>query len=456
MTELFPSEPRVFSVSELTRSIRTLLEDTIGETWVEGEISNLRRQSSGHQYFTLKDDRSQLPCVLFRNSAGGRLGIDLDDGMQVQVFGQVTVYEARGQYQMIVQLVQPRGLGALQARFEALKRQLQAEGLFDPARKRSLPRFPRTIGVVTSPSAAALQDMLNILGRRAPWMRIVVNPVRVQGQGAATEIVRAISEFNEWALNDEASDTARRVDLIVLARGGGSIEDLWEFNEESVARAVAASALPIVSAIGHEIDFTIADFAADVRAPTPSAAAELIAPDTGELLRLLAGTSQFLNRRLLDLITLAKDKLYTFGRGTLTREPRRRVVEQRQQLDSMEDALRRAALSALQQFRAQLDEKSCCLRVGDLQRSLSLRAQLLKSWQEKLSTLLSCEQGKLAARLHTAQNLLRVLGPLGTLERGYSITMNEQGEVIRSVGVADPGQRIVTRLADGELISTLD
>ncbi len=455
--ELFPTEPKVLSVSELTRTIRSLLEDAIGQTWVEGEISNLRRQSSGHQYFTLKDDRSQLSCVQFRNSAGSRLGVPLDDGMQVQVYGDLTVYEARGQYQMVVQLVQPRGVGALQARFEALKRQLQAEGLFDAARKQPLPRFPRTIGLVTSPSAAALQDMLNILARRAPWMRVVVNPVRVQGAGAAAEIVRALGEFNKWALADDASpDTAKRVDVVVLARGGGSIEDLWEFNEEIVARAVAASALPVVSAVGHEIDFTIADFAADVRAPTPSAAAELIAPDTGELLRQLGAASQFFNRRLLDVIVAARDRLQGFARGTLQREPQRRMLDERQRLDSMEEALQRAGASALQHFKARLEEKSCCLRVGDFRRSLALRSQLLHSWQEKLSTLLCCEQGKLTARLHAAQSLLRVLGPQGTLDRGYSITLNEHGEIIRHVAMAVAGKRIVTRLSDGRLTSILD
>lgn len=457
VTELFTTEPKVLSVSELTRSIRSLLEDAIGQTWVEGEISNLRRQSSGHQYFTLKDDRSQLPCVLFRNSAGSRLGTPLDDGMQVQVFGDLTVYETRGQYQMIVQLVQPRGLGALQARFEALKRQLQAEGLFDAERKQPLPRFPLTIGLVTSPSAAALQDMLNILGRRAPWMRVMVNPVRVQGAGAAAEIARALGEFNEWALaGDDSPNAARRVDVVVLARGGGSIEDLWEFNEEIVARAVAASALPVVSAVGHEIDFTIADFVADVRAPTPSAAAELIAPDTGELLRQLSGATQFLNRRLLDAIEASRERVQVFARGALQREPRRRMLDERQRLDALEEALHRAAAFALQHFRARLDEKGCCLRVGDFQRSLALRAQLLDSWREKLSTLLCCEQGKLSARLHAAQGLLRVLGPQATLERGYSITVNEQGEVIRTAAMTSVGQRIITHFSNSKLTSTLE
>ena len=296
MTELGLEETTVLSVWELTRSIRSLLESEVGTVWVEGEISNYRRQSSGHQYFTLKDERSQLPCVLFRGSNNLLTGPALADGLHVQARGEVTVYELRGQYQMIVQAVQPRGVGALQARFEALKRRLDAEGLFDAARKKPLPGFPVAVGIVTSPTGAALQDMLNILKRRAPWLRVVVHPVRVQGAGASLEIAEAIREFNLWAEGAGGPTHAGRpvVDLIVVARGGGSIEDLWEFNEEIVARAIAASGLPVVSAVGHEIDFTIADFAADLRAPTPSAAAELIAPDTAELLRQLAAAGQFL------------------------------------------------------------------------------------------------------------------------------------------------------------------
>ena len=246
MLDLLPGETKVHSVWELTRSIRSFLESEIGEVWVEGEISNYRRQSSGHQYFTLKDDRSQLSCVLFRGGASLLPpGVTLSDGLQVQVFGDLTVYEARGQYQLVVQLVQPKGLGALQARFEALKRTLQAEGLFDADRKQALPPFPRTVGIVTSPTGAALQDMLNILKRRAPSLRVLIHPVRVQGTGASGEVVRAIEEFNRWSNGGQptAANRARAVDLIVVARGGGSIEDLWEFNEEIVARAIAASPL---------------------------------------------------------------------------------------------------------------------------------------------------------------------------------------------------------------------
>ncbi len=277
-TDLFPNVARVLSVAELTRSIRNLLEAQFGTVWVQGEISNYKKHPSGHQYFTLKDQRAAIACVIFRNTLPP-FPIPLTDGMQVQVYGNVTVFEARGQYQLSVQILQSRGLGLLQAKFEALKRKLEAEGLFDVARKRPLPKFPRRIGIVTSPSGAAIQDMLNILRRRAPGVQVLINPVRVQGSGASLEIATAIRELSA------PNESWKPLDVLVVARGGGSIEDLWEFNEEIVARAIIHSAIPVVSAVGHEVDFTIADFVADLRAPTPSAAAELIVPDVRDLER---------------------------------------------------------------------------------------------------------------------------------------------------------------------------
>ena len=264
---------KVMTVSQLTRRIRTLLERQLGSVRVEGELSNVRRQGNGHTYFTLKDETAQLACVLFRGYAHAGMPA-LTDGSQVQAAGELTVYEPRGQYQLIVHDIEAAGAGVLQARFEALKRKLAAEGLFDAARKRVLPGFPRCLALVTSPSGAAVRDLLNILGRRAPWIRVLVFPVRVQGGGACQEIAQALT-----TLARPLGGGLPQPDVIVLARGGGSIEDLWCFNEEEVARAIAASPIPVVSAVGHEIDFTIADFVADLRAPTPSAAAELIAPD---------------------------------------------------------------------------------------------------------------------------------------------------------------------------------
>src|SRR5437773_3055407 len=276
--DFFQTSPTVFTVGELTRQLRGILETKFGSVWVQGEVSNYKLHPSGHQYFTLKDARAQIACVIFRNTMAP-LRQPLVDGTQVQVYGNVSVFEARGQYQLSVQILQPRGLGLLQAKFEALKRKLEAEGFFAPERKRPLPKFPKRVGIVTSPSGAAVRDMLNVLRRRAPWLQILINPVRVQGIGAAAEIAVAIRELAT------PNENFAPVDLIVIARGGGSIEDLWEFNEEIVARTIASVTVPIVTAIGHEIDFTIADFVADLRAPTPSAAAQLIVPDMIDLRR---------------------------------------------------------------------------------------------------------------------------------------------------------------------------
>src|SRR5213595_2759560 len=301
-SDFFPQTSKVFTVSELTRSIRGTLETKFGAVWVQGEISNYKLHPSGHQYFTLKDQRAQIACVIWRDAMLPPRQ-PLVDGAQVQAYGTVTVFEARGQYQFNVQILQPRGVGLLQAKFEALKRKLEAEGLFAPERKRPLPKFPRRIGIVTSPTGAAIRDMLNVLGRRAPWLQILISPVRVQGTGAAQEIAVAIREL---AAPNEAFAA---LDLIVVTRGGGSIEDLWEFNEEIVARAIFHSAVPIVSAVGHEIDFTICDFVADLRAPTPSAAAELIVPDIMDLQRQIERCARTLARQLLNRVRDAQQRL---------------------------------------------------------------------------------------------------------------------------------------------------
>src|SRR5436305_6422420 len=269
--DFFQQTAKVLNVSELTRSIRGTLETKFAAVWVQGEISNYKQHVSGHRYFTLKDQRAQISCVIWRDTMLPPRQ-QLADGAQVQVYGTVTVFEARGQYQLNVQIIQPRGVGMLQAKFEALKRKLDVDGLFAPERKQPLPKFPRRIGIVTSASGAAVRDVLNVLRRRAPWLQILINPVRVQGTGAAQEIAVAIREL---ATPNEAFAP---LDLIVVTRGGGSIEDLWEFNEEIVARTIADVNVPIVSAVGHEIDFTICDFVADVRAPSPRAAAAFIGP----------------------------------------------------------------------------------------------------------------------------------------------------------------------------------
>src|SRR5438128_12632369 len=387
--DLFPQTSKVFTVSELTRNIRGTLETKFGAVWVQGEISNYKLHPSGHQYFTLKDQRAQISCVIWRDTMAP-LRKPLADGAQVQVYGTVTVFEARGQYQLNVQILQPRGVGLLQAKFEALKRKLEAEGLFAPERKRPLPKFPRRIGIITSPTGAAIRDMLNVLRRRAPWLQILVNPVRVQGTGAAQDIAVAIREL------PTPNENWQPLDLIVVTRGGGSIEDLWEFNEEIVARAIFHSPVPIVSAVGHEIDFTISDFVADLRAPTPSAAAELIVPDIIDLQRRIDSCTRALSRQLLSRVRDAQQRL-DHGRETLRRRLAHKI-----------DSYKRGLLHIARALQARSPARELMMRQNrftDLQRRLvACPARLLEIARHRFQHI---------------QGILRVLGPDATLRRGY-------------------------------------
>ena len=413
---------------------------------MQGEISNYRLQPSGHRYFTLKDLRAAISCVVFRNTLPPTAPA-IADGAQVQVYGNVSVFEARGQYQLNVQILQTRGAGLLQAKFEALKRKLEAEGLFDSARKRALPKFPKRIGIVTSPSGAAIRDMLNVLRRRAPNVQVLINPVRVQGIGAAAEIATAIKELTRPNEGWEA------IDLIVIARGGGSIEDLWEFNEEIVARAIFHSAIPIVSAVGHEIDFTIADFVADLRAPTPSAAAELIVPDAAELSRRVNDLENCLQKCLRNFLQQSLTRLRFLSERTLARELMQRMRNAQQQLDLNAESLRRrlkqfvtdsrAALSARAQSLKTHDPKRelavCRTRVGDLERRIVMQPpRLLQNARQRFQHI---------------EGILRVVGPEATLRRGYSITTDSAGKVIQTVAAAKPKTKIRTRVTDGEFES---
>jgi len=440
--------PRVLSVTEITRSMRELIEGMLGEVWVEGEVCNHRRQASGHQYFTLKDDRCQLPCVLFYRPGLRHASIPLSDGMLVHVRGLMTVYEARGQYQMNVSLVQAAGEGLLAAKFEALKRKLAAEGLFDEERKRPLPRFPKAVGIVTSPTGAAVRDMIQILHRRAPWVRIVINPVRVQGSGAASEIAAAVAEFNTGALPP--------VEVIVVARGGGSAEDLWEFNEEAVARAIAASEIPVVSAVGHEIDFSIADFVADLRAPTPSAAAELIAPDTAELQRRFSQIAVLLERRARDAVAQEQARLGFISRSALFREPKARIEELMQELDHASAALGRSLNDRLTADRQRLEALAARVREHRPDQLLAIRRHELEALAVSLRRSFGNRLEAERRRMEHAGNLLRVLGPQATLGRGFSITRTVEGEIVRSIKQATPGSALVTQLADGEVRSRVE
>jgi exodeoxyribonuclease VII large subunit len=446
--DFFGSSTKVLTVAELTRAIRGTLESRFGAVWVQGEISNYKQHPSGHQYFTLKDSRAQIACVIFRN-APLSIRQPLADGAQVQVYGNVSVFEARGQYQLSVEIVQPRGLGLLQAKFEALKRKLEAEGLFDPARKKALPKFPKRIGIVTSPSGAAIRDMLNILRRRARGIEILINPVRVQGTGAGAEIASAINELSNpsmiWPL----------LDLIVVARGGGSMEDLWEFNEEIVARAIAAATIPIVSAVGHEIDFTISDFVADLRAPTPSAAAELIVPAATELERRVSELALCLQRCWRNFLVREQTRLRLFTERTVARELLTRIQEGKQALDWRRESLQRNATGFVVNWRSRLTENAAALRRHDPSREIVLRRSRFAEFSRRLATCPPQLVGTARKRFERTEKILAVLGPDATLRRGYSLTMDATGNLVRSVTQVKRGDRIHTRITDGAIKSNV-
>ena len=446
--ELFAEEETrdVFTVSDLTTRVKRTLENQIGQIWVEGEISNLRAQASGHMYFSIKDARAQLTCVLFRGTRVGQREL-MEDGQKVVLQGDLTVYEQRGQYQLIMRAVELQGVGALQVKFEKLKAKLQAEGLFDAETKQELPRFPQRIGIVTSLNAAALRDVLHVIHRRQPSLQIILAASRVQGQGAENEIAAAIGQLNRWASSEP-------LDLILVTRGGGSLEDLWAFNEEAVARAIHASSVPVVSAVGHEIDFTISDFVADARAATPSAAAEIITAAAVTLSDSLATTGE-------RLTWLARRRRESFKEHTATIahrlgrcHPRRRLQERMQRVDELHTDLQRAAQSHRQKFSTHWR--------GLAERLLRVHPELVVRHRRQ-------QVAQLAARLHerkghrldsAAQRLtrlvdrLRLLGPANVLARGYSITQNlKSKKVIRSVKDAPSGTRLSTQLFDGSVES---
>jgi exodeoxyribonuclease VII large subunit len=444
--DFFQTTSKVLTVAELTRAIRGTLETKFGAVWVQGEISNYKLHPSGHQYFTLKDQRAAISCVIFRNTLPPGAP-PIADGAQVQVYGNVSVFEARGQYQLSVQILQTRGAGLLQAKFEALKRKLEAEGLFDPARKRPLPKFPKRIGIITSPSGAAIRDMLNVLRRRSPNVSVLISPVRVQGIGAAAEIATAI---NELAAPNEAWQP---IDLIVITRGGGSIEDLWEFNEEIVARAIFHSAIPVVSAVGHEIDFTIADFVADLRAPTPSAAAELIVSDSVELGRRVSELANCLQKCLRSFLVHSQTRLRFLSERTLARELVQRMRDAQQQLDLTAESLRRRLKQFVIDARTTLSARTQSLKSHDPRRELSLRRANLLELSRRITTQPPRFLQNAQQRFQRVVSVLRVLGPDATLRRGYSITTDAGGKVIQTVAAVRPESKIRTRVADGEFES---
>lgn len=407
-----------YTVADLTGYIREILEEQVGEVWVTGEISNFRNPGSGHLYFTLKDPTATLSAVMFRGDAS-RVGFALKDGLAVLARGRITVYEARGQYQIQVLQLRPRGQGSLQEQFEALKRKLAAEGLFESDRKRALPFFPETIGIVTSLQGAVLQDFTKILKRRAPGIRILVHGVRVQGDGAAAEIAEAIAAFNR----------EQNVEAIVIARGGGSLEDLWQFNTETVARAIVGSELPTISAVGHETDFTIADFVADLRAPTPSAAAELISREWQEWRDEIAVLRQRMDRAVQGMLRERRARWEQLRQSYVFREPRRVIEQMQQRVDDLTDLLRSNLRRNVEDRRHQLDKVLLRWAAVDPRQTLAHRKEQLAQWEARL----------------------RALGPTATLQRGYALVLDEKGKIIREANAKLVGKSAVVRLANGEL-----
>ena len=427
----------VLTVSQLNGRARVLLEDVFSNIWVEGEISNLARPASGHVYFTLKDSGAQVRCALFRNNAA-RVRQALRDGLAVKVRGKVSLFEGRGDYQLILDTVEPAGDGALRLAFDALKEKLGNEGLFSSERKRALPAHPQRIGIVSSPTGAVIRDIISVFRRRAPQVRLTLIPTAVQGREATAQIVRAL----------QLAD-ARGFDALILARGGGSLEDLWCFNEEAVARAIAACVTPIVSAVGHETDVSISDFVADVRAPTPSAAAELLAPDSSDLGRRL----ESLQRRLLLRIQnrLAHDRLRLDSLARRLRHPGERLRQQAQRLDDLDMRLRRAFEQRLNQRRERLARLDTRLAAQHPGRALALLKQRLDNLAERLPRAMRQTLATRRQHLQVQVQTLQVVSPLATLSRGYSILLDERGQAIRSAAQTRNGQRLTARLGEGEL-----
>ncbi|MBW1987342.1 MAG: exodeoxyribonuclease VII large subunit [Deltaproteobacteria bacterium] len=431
--------PRIYTVSDLTRQIKTRLENDFPLVWVSGEISNLRLPLSGHCYFTLKDEASQLRAVLFRGNHQF-LRHKPCEGLKVVCRGRISVYEPRGEYQLLVDYLEPLGVGALAQAFEELKLRLDKEGLFDSAHKKPLPFLPQRLAVVTSPTGAAIRDFLQVLNRRFPSIEVMIYPVKVQGSEAAAEIVQALDKLN----------TLPDIDVLVLARGGGSLEDLWPFNEEAVARAIFRSRIPVLSAIGHEIDFTIADFVADVRAPTPSAAAELVVQRKEELDLNLQRLSAALKRRIQTLIQVRRERLFHLSQRLL--DPRRRLADLRLRVDDRLEQLQRAWQGQLQGYKHRLQLAQAGLRLMSPRRAADAGRQLLEQRQAQLRLWLRQQLTDQRRQLQHYQERLQTLNPQAILERGYAVaTILPTQEVVRDVQQVQVGASLRVRVARGSM-----
>lgn len=434
----------ILSVSDLTRFIKQQLENRFIDVWVEGEASNLRTPGSGHLYFTLKDESAQLRAVLFR-SAGRAVRFLPKEGQQVLCHGRVTVYEPRGEYQIVVDSIEPRGIGALQAAFEQLKERLQKEGLFDPSRKKPLPVLPRRIGIVTSPTGAAIRDILKVLS--GPWakLEIVINPVPVQGGGAASAIASAIDELNDRG----------PFDLLIVGRGGGSLEDLWAFNEEVVARAIFRSRIPVISAVGHEVDYTISDFVADLRAPTPTAAAEAVIQARRKWYDQIDFQRVRLNHGMRRGLEMARSRLNVYQRSL--RDPRKAIEASLFRLDELEVRIRRGLFNTLRHQAQRLRHARESLRhrspVERLHRLGTRTQELTKRFELQAGFYLRQKRNRLESLL----TALDGLSPLAILSRGYSITRKlPEMRLIKKAQEVNPGMRVQVRLHQGELICRVE
>ncbi|NQY02672.1 MAG: exodeoxyribonuclease VII large subunit [Halieaceae bacterium] len=443
MSNPFADTPpsQVYSVAQLNRQVRQLLESHFDYVWVEGEVSNFAAPSSGHWYFSLKDGSAQVRCAMFRNR-NQRLRFTPANGDELRLRCRVSLYEGRGEFQLIVEHAELGGEGALQLAFERLKQRLLAEGLFAPEKKKPLPDSITRLGVITSPTGAAIHDILTVLQRRCPAIEVYVLPVAVQGEAAASEICQAIARANALAANGKVP-----LDALIVGRGGGSLEDLWAFNEEQVARAIAASDLPIVSAVGHEVDFSIADLVADIRAATPSAAAELVSPDQREWVQRLKHLEDALSRQMQRKLALVRTELEHLGKRL--KHPGALLREQSQRLDDLEQRLHLAQRNSLQRKRSQLGLLEARLQA----RSPNVRLQQLQSQltnqQEQLKHAM---QHRLILSRHRLEQLsarLEPLNPLATLQRGYAIITDDTGTVVTQSEALSAGDSVTARLADG-------
>lgn len=435
---------RVWTVRDLMGAVRTQLEREYTDVWVDGEISNYRPAESGHLYFVLKDEGAQIRVVMFRSQAR-LLRFKPADGMRVTARGRVTVYESRGEMQLSAEYLEPQGAGALQLAFEQLKAKLAEEGLFDKARKRPIPALPRRIGVITSPRGAAIQDILNILRRRHESVNIVIYPAQVQGEAASSEVSAGVRYFNR----------AKSVDVIVVARGGGSIEDLAAFNHEGLARAVASSEIPVISAIGHETDFTIVDFVADLRAPTPSAAAELVIESKHRLEEGVNGLRLRLARAARYQLLMARQRLTQAAQHGAFARMMDSISRRQQRVDDLAYRLADTQRRSLQRYRSRLDVAATRLRHHDLRRQLAAMKRELDAHVVAMASAMraSLKQGQ--ARQQQLQVQLQALSPLNILERGYALVFDASGNLVKDASNVAAGEEIRARLHRGELRATV-